>query len=196
MNPHATLKTTLKQQVKLTDTQIDSIVQQFSITTLACRQTFQPVNSRVVQFGFVTEGILQSQVITNNGSFKTHFFTRPNEFINDLNGFTRGVLSVLNIEACTPCTLLTLPVDKVKILQQEIPVLGKYIHWLCNVLLLEILEKQRVCRYGTAEGRFEAFCQEYPNLEHSVPANSIASFLEMDPATLSRTRKNWLKKAF
>ncbi len=42
----------------------------------------------------------------------------------------------------------------------------------------------------SAAKRYEWFCQTYPELEERVPGVYIASFLRMDPGTLSRVRSN------
>ena len=190
MSPHITLKTTLKQQVKLSDSEIDTIVQQFSPITLKKKQTFQPIHNKVTSIGFLVNGTLQSQIVDMQGNLKTDFFAVPHQFITDLNGFILGAPSLMHIEAASESTLLSLSIEKMHQLQNDIPRLGEYVQRLCIVSLLDTLQKQRKCRCGTVEERLLAFGQEYPHLEQAVAAKSIASFLEMDQATLCRVRKN------
>ncbi len=135
------------------------------------------------------DGVQRVYFSDNDGSELTYCFIH--EFGNCMASttFTLDDDTVLSVDALTRSTLLIISLKDFSELSREFAVLSKIYdtlivrdHVCQNMHKLVITTK-------TAEEKYLWFSENYPGLIDRLPHKYIASFLNITPVTLSRTRK-------
>lgn len=94
----------------------------------------------------------------------------------------------IDLEALTDCTVIRLPVVEIQKLMQYPEILIIYNQLLEHSLFYhwEIKTMMYQCN---AEERYKWFLKKYPGVIDQISHKYVASFLDMNPVTLSRLRK-------
>lgn len=98
--------------------------------------------------------------------------------------------AMISIQAVVPGNVISIPMDVVEtLLQQYHEVSRLYIRLLSESAHEHWKIKNAVYQY-TALHRYQWFIEHYPGLVHKVSNRHIASYLNINPVTLSRIRAN------
>lgn len=143
---------------------------------------------------FVEKGLLKMFSIDKNGKEHIIQFAPENWLMSDRSSLYFNEKSKYYIEAIEDSEVLLLNNDFFQNLKMEVPesiaandlLLQKHIRNLQNRVNSLLAE--------TAEERYLAFIKMYPDLLQRVPQWMIASYLGITPESLSRVRKELVKK--
>lgn len=139
------------------------------------------------KFVFLLDGILRGFFLDIKGRDITDCFGYQCG-TPGMSCFTNRAPSPISIEALTECKLLQISGDALMGLMKE----STKLLWIYNELLQSALRshwemKTMICQH-TAMERYQWFLQAYPGLVKKVNGKHIASFLGMNPVTLSRLK--------
>ena len=132
---------------------------------------------------FVESGLLRSYAIDKNGKENVFLFAPEGWTIADY--CSPDVPAELFIDALEASTVTVFPKD----LKREEKHVGPIIKRL-SVLQARIIMLQST----SAIERYEHFLQTYPDIAQRVPQRMIASYLGVNPETLSAAKSTWRKK--
>jgi len=132
---------------------------------------------------YVESGLLRSYYIDKNGKESIFMFAPEGWTIADSRG--PELAAELFIDALEDSTVRVLPKD----LKQEEKNVGKIVKRLATLQtrVLMLLSTSAIERY-------EHFISTYPDIAQRVPQKMIASYLGVNPETLSAAKRKWLKK--
>jgi len=138
---------------------------------------------------FVINGLFRYVYIHENGNEFTKSIIAENNFISSYSAMINNSPSYFFIEALEDAEILEIDYQNWLEIKEKNP------FW--NVFLLKILEKafsikekrERELLLLDAEKRYDIFINEFPNLENRVSQQIIASYLGIQPESLSRIRK-------
>ena len=132
---------------------------------------------------YVESGLLRSYYIDKNGKESIFMFAPEGWTIADSRG--PELAAELYIDALEDSTVRVLPKD----LKQEEKNVGKIVKRLATLQtrVLMLLSTSAIERY-------EHFISTYPDIAQRVPQKMIASYLGVNPETLSAAKRKWLKK--
>lgn len=141
------------------------------------------------KMAFVVKGLFRYVYIHENGNEFTKSIITENNFISSYSAMIHNDASYFSIEALEDAEILEIDY------QNWLEIKEKNSFW--NVFLLHILEKgfcikekrERELLLLDAERRYDLFIKEFPNLEHRISQQIIASYLGIQPESLSRIRK-------
>lgn len=141
-------------------------------------------------FAFVISGLFRYVYITPKGNEFTKGLIMEHDFISSYSAMTSNSPSHFFIEAMEDAEILTIPYQKWVVL------LESDIFW--TKFLLKSIEKgfskkekrERDLLLLNAETRYKDFLKEYPGIEKRINQTIIASYLGIQPESLSRIRKN------
>lgn len=143
--------------------------------------------------GFVVKGAFRLFRI-GDGQEHVMRFAIENWWISDFSSFMSGQPSNCYIEALEDSELIRFSKDNWEELLSASP---NFKH-LIETLTARNFEAHQNRIFSNisdpAELRYEKFIQQYPSLYHRVPLYMIASFLGLTRETLSRVRKQALKR--
>ena len=145
-------------------------------------------------FFYVEKGCLRSYTIDSKGKEHVFQFAPEDWLISDQESIMNNGLAILNIDAIED--------SQIKIIKRpsEKPMTGmdkELLLYMNNKLLRKIYSQQkRIIQLlsSSAEERYIEFIKLYPNLAQRVPQKMIASYLGITPESLSRVRKELVKK--
>lgn len=143
---------------------------------------------------FVTQGCLRTYSVDEKGIEHILNFAVENWWTGDRESLQTGRPSAYNIDALEDSEVALISKEKYDQLCRDIPAF--------NTMVSAILEKSfRVAQSrihtfisGSAEEKYLSFLEKFPHLVQRVPQSMIASYLGITPETLSRIRKQLVKK--
>ena len=143
---------------------------------------------------FVLKGCLRSFIVDAKGKEHIFMFAPEDWIVGDLDSLVHRLPSVLYIDAIENSVVRVLNIPE-----------GTKASDLDKASLDEMNEKYRKrisalqsriiqLLSASAEERYSSFNETYPQLAQRVPQKMIASYLGITPESLSRVRKNLIKK--
>ena len=143
------------------------------------------------KMAFVIKGLFRYVYTHENGNEFTKNIITENNFISSYSAMIHNSPSYFSIEALEDSEIVEID----------------YLSWLAlkeknsfwDIFLIKLLEKafcikekrERELLLLDAESRFDIFIKEFPNLENRVSQQIIASYLGIQPESLSRLRKKY-----
>lgn len=143
---------------------------------------------------FICRGLVKTFSIAENGSEHIINFAPENYWTGDRESLINGMPSRLNIDAIEPTELILIERKDFEKLCSEISSL--------NQLVNQIIQKSFIVSQGrilanisfTAEEKYQNFLEKYPHIVNRIPQHMIASYIGITPETLTRLRRNMVKK--
>ncbi|MCW3468035.1 Crp/Fnr family transcriptional regulator [Chitinophaga nivalis] len=169
-----------------------------------CRQYFEPVllpKNRVVEeegkvpkcLYFVVSGFVRLFHYNDKGDEVTTHINCPPGFITSYVNFINQTISDENLECITDCALLRITKADLETLTQESAPFKDFSIWVFQQSLAYNENRSKELATLTAEQRYKKLMDEHPEFLHHVPVQYIASFLGMNPKSLSRIRKQIIR---
>lgn len=183
----------ITQNVKLSD-QEESL----------CMQYFEPVlypKNRVIEeegripgyLYFIVSGFVRLFHYNDKGEEVTTHINCPPGFITSYANFVGQKKSDENLECITECELLRITKTDLDLLIQQSPAFKDFSILVFQQSLSYNEKRSKELATLTAEQRYVKLMKEHPEVLHNVPMQYIASFLGMNPKSLSRIRKQIIR---
>ncbi|MDR6461682.1 Crp/Fnr family transcriptional regulator [Chryseobacterium sediminis] len=190
---HDQLYQLISENVKLSDS--DRVL---------CTQYFEPVlypKNRIIEeeekipkyLYFVVSGFVRLFHYNDKGDEITTHINCPPGFITSYSHFTNESKSDENLECITECELLRITKPDLDLLMQQSSVFKDFSFLIFQQSLSYNEQRARELATLTAEKRYLKLMAQNPEILHNVPMQYIASFLGMNPKSLSRIRKQIVK---
>jgi CRP-like cAMP-binding protein len=143
--------------------------------------------------GFLKKGLVR-YYINKNGQKATIEFTDEGEFVADYQSFMSREASGQNIEAIENCQMLVIDYDGLQQIYSETRngnLLGRVIiEHRYNIIVKKLLSLY----VDTPEDRYKHFIEKYSNIGQRIPQYLVASYIGVQPQSLSRIRKRLAKQ--
>jgi CRP/FNR family transcriptional regulator, anaerobic regulatory protein len=152
----------------------------------------------------VSEGQVVNNVsFVNKGSFRVyktldgqdltkHFFFAY-EYATEYISFLTRKPSDLSVKATEDAELIELHYDKVQVLYEQYPVWQKYGRLLAEHLFIQVAERSHRLLYHSPEENYLKLMEDRPDIIERIPQQYIASYLGIQPESLSRIRKRLME---
>ncbi len=145
-------------------------------------------------FFFNLEGFVRL-FYTTDPDEKTAYFYPPNSFISAYESFTKQTPVKFNFQAIQPTTVVTITTKATTALLAASPKFG----FLAQVIMEdELAAHQNIIASLltlTPEERYFQLMEERPDILNQVPQHYIASYIGVQPESLSRIKRRHLKKS-
>ncbi|WP_426482873.1 Crp/Fnr family transcriptional regulator [Chryseobacterium sp. R2ACT005] len=169
-----------------------------------CTQYFEPVSylkDRVIEeeekipqyLYFVVSGFVRLFHYNDRGDEITTHINCPPGFITSYSNFANQSKSDENLECITECELLRITKADLDLLMQQSPAFKDFSFLIFQQSLSYNEKRAKELATLTAEKRYLKLMAQNPEILHNVPMQYIASFLGMNPKSLSRIRKQIVK---
>lgn len=142
---------------------------------------------------FVVSGFTRLFHYNNKGNEVTTNINCPTGFITSYTHFNNQTKSDENLECITDCELLRITKNNLDLLVGQSPVLKDFSISVFQQTLFYHENRSKELATLTAEERYWKLMENYPEILHNVPLQYIASFLGMNPKSLSRIRKEIIR---
>lgn len=141
------------------------------------------------KMGFITNGLVRSFFIDENGNEKTIRFHFENAFVTHYVAFLIQQPSKYTYICLEPTTIVTMSYDDLQLAYKTLPSIQKY----GRIMAEEILKMQQYriesFLFLTAEERYLDFTNQNPDLFNRVSLSHLSSYLGIERQTLTRIRQ-------
>lgn len=169
-----------------------------------CVQYFEPLlfpkNSILEEEGkiptylyFIVSGFVRLFHYNENGDEVTTHINCPPGFITSYSNFSNSQQSDENLECITECELLRITKPNLDLLSKQSDSFKDFSIFVFQESLSYNENRSKELATLTAEKRYLKLIENYPEMLRHVPMQYIASFLGMNPKSLSRIRKQIIK---
>ena len=143
---------------------------------------------------FILEGICRSYLLNPEGDEITISFFSNKSIMSPYNTRTSNRKSSLNFQALTDLKLGVMDAFKFENLMVENLEIREFGNTVLRTELQQKIAKEISLASTTASDRLLRFRQEYPMFENLIPHPTIASYLGITTVSLSRLRRDLMKK--
>jgi CRP-like cAMP-binding protein len=151
-------------------------------------------NSLKKRHGFVVDGCLRSFYKAENGKEHTVQFAIKNWWISDYATLYTDDKSILTIECLMDSTVFFLDKKAVENLYMEYPRFESFQRKNFEKHIATLQKRVLGLLTLTASEKYSQFIEDYASFEKIIPNYQIASYLGITAESLSRIRKERIKK--
>lgn len=143
------------------------------------------------QVCFIVNGLMR-YYINHNGEEKTYSFGMEKCFVTNYESFIPQIPSLQNIQALEDCTILTISYLDLQQFYQKVTQGERIGRIAIEYVFIDILKELTSFYTDTAEQRYEKFIKNYFDINQRISQYYIASYVGVQPQSLSRIRKRIL----
>jgi CRP/FNR family transcriptional regulator, anaerobic regulatory protein len=138
---------------------------------------------------YVNKGCLRNYVIDELGHERVLFFPVEDWWVADMNSYYSGEPGTIFIQAIEDCELLEISKEDFQLLEKEIPRLSQWYSY--KMLRRATSDNKRISELKTQSprDRYLNLLNNNPEIFQRIPLQYIASYLSIEPQSLSRLRK-------
>ncbi len=192
-NMHNQLIQLITQSVPLSDLERDLCIQYFEPVLFPKNRILEEEGKMPGYLYFVVSGFVRLFHYNDKGDEVTTHINCPPGFITSYANFVNQKKSGENLECITECELLRITKTDLDLLIQKSPSFKDFSILVFQQSLSYNENRSKELATLTAERRYLKLMEEYPEVLHNVPMQYIASFLGMNPKSLSRIRKQIIR---
>jgi CRP-like cAMP-binding protein len=171
------------------ESELDEIVDGFSVLALKKNQLLVAENQVCPYFCFVESGILQHAIVVE-GEEKTTYLALRNSVTSSLNSFLNKIPSRKSIKALVDCQLWVIDLENFQDLLANNQVFHQFYYRLIERQIMLIDDYRIDLLTLSPEERYKKLLATEPKLLQEVPLHYLASFLGISNRHMSRIRKN------
>lgn len=190
---HSDLIHLFKQIAYLSEADIELIKASFKPHFLGKGEYFLKAGDTNQYIGYLRKGLVR-YFVDKNETEATFEFTKEGEFIADYQSFNSHTPSIQNIQAIEDCELLLINYPDVQYIfnhTQQGNLLGRIIvEHRFDVMVNQLLS----IYMQNPEERYKRFVANYTSLAQRIPQYLIASYVGIQPQSLSRMRKRFAQE--
>lgn len=143
---------------------------------------------------FIIKGCIRLYFIDKEGVETILYFAVENWWVSDLASFMDQQPSNQFIETLEDCELLIMDYRSKNELLEKVPKMEKYYRILLQRSMGVLQQRFYANVSQTAEERYLAFIEKYPQVVQRVPQHQIARYIGVSPEFLSKVKSTLYKK--
>jgi CRP/FNR family transcriptional regulator, anaerobic regulatory protein len=142
---------------------------------------------------FVTKGYLRVYSMINDEEISNYFFFE-NNYATDYASFLTRKPSHTSIIAMEEVEVLQLNYNNMQMLYEKVPSWQKYGRLMAENVFLIAEGRAKTLQHNSPESLYIKIMQEMPQVIERVPLQYIASYMGIQPESLSRIRKRLMEE--
>lgn len=178
----------IELRISLTHEDRDLIKNHFVVEEIEAQTNLLIAGKTERYIYFLSNGIVKGYKNINGKLIMEHLVDEQN-FFSSIESFMSETPSLDYFETVTNCKILKISKPDLEILKSYSATWNTLIETITNEHLNCKMERVRDFQTLSAKERYLKFIKETPNLALHVSVENIASFLGMEPQSLSRIRK-------
>ena len=184
----------IKSGEKLTEAEQDAITVAFNRKRMRKRQYFLQEGDICKYVGFITKGSARMFSVDEKGNEHIMRFGLEDWWMSDQESFINLTPSPYYIEMLEDSELLIITYAGLLELRRKSPCFDIMLDVIYRFQTIAIQKRIRAAIGMSAEEKYHDLMHSYPQFTERFPMNMIASYLGLSAETLSRIRKNGVRK--
>jgi CRP-like cAMP-binding protein len=148
---------------------------------------------KIDQLYFIVEGDLRGFYINDKGEEITSDILFAPLLFTDNYAYTNKITTRLNLQTLTTVSLYTIKLTELEIMITEYQTINSFFRLYFSFLFNVNNQRRLSYIYETSEERYLNLIKQHPKVIENIPQHYIASYLGIQPETLSRIRKKIMK---
>ncbi|MBN8682512.1 MAG: Crp/Fnr family transcriptional regulator [Chitinophagales bacterium] len=190
---HEYLLKSIRAQIDLSDEDAERCIRYFEPVVFPKHHIIEHENKVPQHLYFVVSGYLRLFYYDDNGDEVTTHINCPPGFITSYFSFIQQTKASDNLECISACELLRISKKNLDLLTAESDAIKNFSIQVYQQSITYNENRAKELATLTAEQRYQRLVDNYPEIIHNVPLQYIASFLGMNPKSLSRIRRQMIK---
>lgn len=187
------LKVFCQETLPFSDAELDRIDAYFVAKTLKKREFLFQEGAVCDFLAYITEGCVRNFYL-REGVEKTCDLAFGQDWVTDFQSFTSGSPGLMNLQAMQDTTVFLIRKPDLLALYQECPAYETFGRLMTERITLRATAIAMALSAEKPEERFQNLLKERPNILQIVPQRYVASYLGIEPESLSRLRKRIYEK--
>ena len=142
---------------------------------------------------FIESGVFRSYINTDQRD-ATFYFAAENDFICDYSSFLPQRPSDKNIQALEPAEVRVISFDGLQEFYQNVVLGERFGRLIAEEIFLDSIQQLASFYSDKPAVRYRNFVHRFPQLVQRLPQYYIASYVGIEPQSLSRIRRRFLSK--
>jgi len=143
---------------------------------------------------YVNKGCMRNYVIDEHGHERTIQFPMEDWWVADIDSYYSGKAGTNYIQALEDCELFEISKEDFLMLENKIPKLKQWYTFKLTRKATKSMRQIEELGTLTPQERYLNLLEDNPELFQRVPLQYIASYLNIEPQSLSRMRKRLIRK--
>lgn len=177
----------------LSEEEINGIVETMTIKNYKKGTVLLKEGQISTEVYFVLEGCVRQYYLVDGVEKTNNFFTEE-QWVISMNSFGQNKPSNHYLDCCMDCSLVVGNREKEENLYRKFPKLETVSRKVMEKVFAEQQELMSSYTTDSAEQRYVKLLASRPDLFQKIPQYQIASYVGVQPESLSRIRKRLLKK--
>jgi CRP-like cAMP-binding protein len=186
---HTSLSEIFETQLSMPEERVKEILAIGKEKPLLSNEFFISAGDIPVKFGFVLSGLFRYVYTDEKGKEYTKGIIAEHQFISSYSAMIAQKPSYFSVEALEASRVFEIPYFKWQELKGSHPFWCRFLLSLVEKGFIIKEKRERELLLLDAESRYRNFQRDYPGMENRIKQNIIASFLGIQPESLSRIRK-------
>ena len=184
----------IAKHVTLTPEEEERVLSLTEVQTFKSKTVLLKADEVCTQSYFVTEGIMRSYTVDENGVEHVVTFACPEWWIADMYSYLSQRPGQLFIEVNQDVEVIILTKENQEKLYSEVPKMERFFRILIENSL--IANQQRLINNltFTAEARYDKFSKKFHSILPFLPQKQIASYIGVTPEFFSKMKSRMLRK--
>jgi CRP-like cAMP-binding protein len=184
---------TISNYITVSEEDIQVIEQLFSKKELKENDYLLKSGNVCQEYVFVDKGLLR-HCINNDGKEVVYYFSAESDFVCDYESFISRTSSVKSIIAMEDTVVFSISYNNLQQFYSKIPNGEKFGRLYLESVFSKTINHIVSTFTESAEQRYLDFLTTFKHIQHRIPQYYIASFIGVTPQSLSRIRKQLVKK--
>lgn len=151
-------------------------------------------NSICPFIGFVENGIVRSFILKDAKEFNNDFYF-SNSFISAYRSFVTQTPAYSNIQAMSETTIRYITFEQIKELEGVSDAWNKFRKHIAEQFFIKKCTRETSFLIYSAKERYDSLIKSQPKIEQLIPQYAMASYLRIEPESLSRIKAlTYIKK--
>ncbi|MDP4264107.1 MAG: Crp/Fnr family transcriptional regulator [Bacteroidota bacterium] len=142
-----------------------------------------------MQKAYINKGSTRTFTMDEKGREHILNFSFEDWWLADFESYHTGKPGTKYIQAVEDCELLCISKEALEKLEIEIPKLKALFEMKQKKMIFSTMERLNEVKTLTAEERYLNLIKKHPQIFQRIPLQYIASYLDIEPQSLSRLRK-------
>jgi CRP-like cAMP-binding protein len=180
--------------IGLTEVQFDTVISHFNREYLPRKFIYFRSGETCKYITYINKGSTRTYITDDKGGEHILFFAFEDWFIGDLESLHLQQPGKLNIQAMEDCELLRISKKDMDELEKQIPQLKEWHTAKQSKSHFAMLNRLAEMKALSPEERYLNLINKHPQIFQRIPLQYIASYLGIEPPSLSRLRKRLSSK--
>ena len=142
---------------------------------------------------FVESGVFRSYINADERD-ATYYFAAENEFICDYPSFLPQLPSYINIQALEDAEIRAINFDDLQRFYREVNFGERFGRLIAEEIFIDAIQQLSSFYQDNPAVRYRNFVHRFPQLVQRLPQYYIASYVGIEPQSLSRIRRRFLSE--